>query len=133
MGSTRRTLLTGAGAAAASSLVGAGSPAAASNPAAPAADPIALGPAEEIPVGGGKVYGNAMVVVTQPFAGDFRAFTSICTHWGCQVAAVENDQIICSCHGSRFSATDGSVLIGPATLPLGPTAVTVEDGQIILG
>ncbi|WP_244871106.1 Rieske (2Fe-2S) protein [Catellatospora sp. IY07-71] len=132
MGSTRRTLLTGVGAAAAGGLVGASSPAAPDS-AAPAADPVALGPAADIPVGGGKVYGTAMVVVTQPFAGDFRAFTSICTHWGCQVAAVENDQIICRCHGSRFSATDGSVLTGPATLPLGSTAVAVKDGQLILG
>lgn len=74
-----------------------------------------------------------MVVVTQPVAGDFKAFTSTCTHWGCQVTEVENDQIICRCHGSRFSATDGSVVLGPATLPLGPKAVTVKDGQIALG
>ncbi|WP_239126278.1 Rieske (2Fe-2S) protein [Catellatospora bangladeshensis] len=139
MGSTRRTLLTGVGAAAAGGLAGAnsaaaaGSAATAADPVTPAADPVALGPAADIPVGGGKVYGTAMVVVTQPSAGDFKAFTSICTHWGCQVAAVENDQIICRCHGSRFSATDGSVLAGPATLPLGSTAVAVKDGQIILG
>jgi Rieske Fe-S protein len=97
------------------------------------ADPIALGPVADVPVGGGKVYGDAMVVVTQPVAGEFRAFTSICTHWGCQVAAVEDGQIVCRCHGSRFSASDGSVVIGPAELPLGPAAVTVEDGRLILG
>ncbi|WP_155368012.1 Rieske (2Fe-2S) protein [Catellatospora vulcania] len=146
MGATRRTLLTSAGAAAAGGLVGAtGSPAAGFaeppadpvvpvvDPVTPVVGPIALGPATDIPVGGGKVYSTAMVVVTQPVAGDFKAFTSICTHWGCQVAAVENDQIICRCHGSRFSATDGSVVLGPATLPLGPKAVTVQDGQITLG
>ncbi|GIF98284.1 Rieske (2Fe-2S) protein [Catellatospora citrea] len=133
MGATRRTLLTCAGAAAAGGLAGAHGATAAPGSATPAADPIALGPATEIPVGGGKVYSAAMVVVTQPAAGEFKAFTSTCTHWGCQVSAVEDDQIICRCHGSRFSATDGSVVLGPATLPLGPVAVTVEDGQLTLG
>ncbi|MEU8001501.1 Rieske (2Fe-2S) protein [Catellatospora sp. NPDC049111] len=139
MGATRRTLLTSPGAAAACGLVGAhDSPAAAgsgepaADPVAPVVDPIALGPATDIPVGGGKVYSTAMAVVTQPVAGDFKAFTSTCTHWGCQVTEVENDQIICRCHGSRFSA-NGSVVLGPATLPLGPKAVTVKDGQITLG
>lgn len=133
MGSTRRTLLTGAGAAAAGGLVGAHDSAVGPDLVTPVAAPVTLGQAADVPVGGGKVYGIAMVVVTQPSAGDFRAFSSICTHWGCQVAAVDNGQIICNCHGSRFSATDGSVVVGPATLPLGPAAVTVEDGQIILG
>jgi Rieske Fe-S protein len=145
MGATRRTLLTSAGAAA-SGLVGAhGSPVAgsaqpaadpivpAADPVVPVVDPIVLGPATDIPVGGGKVYSTAMVVVTQPLAGDFKAFSSICTHWGCQVTEVESDQIICRCHGSRFSATDGVVVLGPATLPLGPKAVTVKDGLITLG
>jgi Rieske Fe-S protein len=139
MGATRRTLLTSTGAAAAGSLVGAqGSPAAcsaepAADPVVPVAAPVVLGPAIDIPVGGGKVYSTALVVVTQPVAGDFRAFTSICTHWGCQVTEVENDQIICRCHGSRFSATDGSVVLGPAPMPLGPMTVSVKDGQITLG
>ncbi|MEV0459218.1 Rieske (2Fe-2S) protein [Catellatospora methionotrophica] len=132
MGATRRTLLTGAGAAAAGGLMGAHGSAAA-EPAVPVVDPVALGPVTDIPVGGGKIYSTALVVVTQPVAGDFKAFTSICTHWGCQVAEVENDQIICRCHGSRFSAADGSVVLGPATLPLGPKAVTVKDGQITIG
>ncbi|WP_144127896.1 Rieske (2Fe-2S) protein [Catellatospora sichuanensis] len=140
MGATRRTLLTSAGAAATGGLTGAhGSPvtpaiaAPAADPVVPVVEPVTLGPATDIPVGGGKIYSTAMVVVTQPVEGDFKAFTSTCTHWGCQVTAVENDQIICRCHGSRFSATDGSVVVGPATLPLGPKAVTISDGQITLG
>ncbi|MEU8001492.1 Rieske (2Fe-2S) protein [Catellatospora sp. NPDC049111] len=129
---TRRTVLTSAGAAAAGSLVGASGSLAAPVPVEPVADPVVLGPATDVPVGGGKVYSTEMVVVTQPVAGDFRAFTSTCTHWGCQVTAVEDDQIICRCHGSRFSATDGSVTVGPATLPLSPKTVITKDGQIIL-
>ncbi|GIF99486.1 hypothetical protein Cci01nite_45800 [Catellatospora citrea] len=80
----------------------------------------------------GKVYTTEQVVVTQPVEGSFKAFTSICTHKQCQVGSVENDQIICPCHGSRYSAADGSVLQGPATLPLAPKTITVADGKITL-
>ncbi len=39
-----------------------------------------------------------------------------CTHVGCKVV-FEGGEVVCPCHGSRF-ATDGSVLEGPAKLPL---------------
>src|SRR5438045_257807 len=32
----------------------------------------------DIPVGGGKVFDSAKVVVTQPKAGEFKAFTAVC-------------------------------------------------------
>ncbi len=34
----------------------------------------------DIPVGGGKIYADQDVVVTQPTAGQFKAFSSTCTH-----------------------------------------------------
>jgi len=43
-----------------------------------------------------------------------------------------DDEIVCPCHGSRFSATDGSVVNGPATAPLAEFPVDVADGQITL-
>ena len=71
-----------------------------------------------IPVGGGKVFGDQQVVVTQPTAGQFKAFTSICTHMGCPVAEVADGTINCHCHGSRFDIATGEVKQGPATRPL---------------
>jgi nitrite reductase/ring-hydroxylating ferredoxin subunit/uncharacterized membrane protein len=40
-----------------------------------------------------------------------------CSHRGCSLSEgeVEGDEIVCACHGSRFSLRDGSVLGGPAT------------------
>jgi Rieske Fe-S protein len=73
--------------------------------------------ADEVPVGSGKVFGDQGVVVTQPAAGTYRAFTATCTHAGCTLAGV-TDTINCNCHGSKFSVTDGSVVNGPATSPL---------------
>jgi Rieske Fe-S protein len=82
----------------------------------------------DIPVGSGKIIGS--VVVTQPSAGTFKAFSSTCTHQGCQVNAISGGAIKCPCHGSQFSITDGSVKHGPATAPLPSKTVTVKDGEI---
>jgi Rieske Fe-S protein len=84
--------------------------------------------ATDIPVGGGKIIGS--VVVTQPAAGTFKAFSSTCTHQGCQVNAISNGVIKCPCHGSQYSITDGSVKAGPAPAPLPSKTVTVKDGEI---
>ena len=84
----------------------------------------------DVPVGGGKILDNPQVVVTQPTAGTFKAFSSVCTHAGCAVSDVQQSQIICPCHGSVFSAVDGSVLNGPAPTPLAPVNITVSGSTI---
>ncbi|MBA2768335.1 MAG: Rieske (2Fe-2S) protein [Sporichthyaceae bacterium] len=91
----------------------------------------ALVAAAEVPVGGGVILDQQKVVVTQPTKGTFKGFTAICTHQSCTVASVKNGTISCACHGSSFSATDGSVKTGPATRPLREVAVTVEGDQVV--
>jgi Rieske Fe-S protein len=90
-----------------------------------------LGPASDVPVGGGAIFKEAKVVVTQPTAGQYKGFTAVCTHMGCIVAKVENGEIDCNCHGSKFSATDGSVKSGPARDPLAAVTVSVQGGNIV--
>jgi nitrite reductase/ring-hydroxylating ferredoxin subunit len=87
----------------------------------------------DIPVGGGKIFTDQKVVVTQPTAGTFKAFNVACTHAGCPVSRVANGTIDCTCHGSKFSVEDGSVKNGPASKPLAPAAVTVNGDKLILG
>ncbi|SDM42123.1 Rieske (2Fe-2S) protein [Streptomyces wuyuanensis] len=84
----------------------------------------------DIPEGGGKVIGD--IVVTQPTAGEFKAFSSKCTHQGCAVKSVADGIINCPCHNSNFDAGDGSVKSGPATTPLPAAAIVVEGGSIKL-
>ncbi|MFE3327892.1 Rieske (2Fe-2S) protein [Streptomyces sp. NPDC059176] len=84
----------------------------------------------DIPEGGGKVIGD--VVVTQPQAGTFKAFSSKCTHQGCAVKDVADGMIHCPCHNSMFDATDGSVKGGPATAPLPSASIEVAGGSIKL-
>ncbi|QHY94296.1 Cytochrome b6-f complex iron-sulfur subunit [Streptomyces sp. S4.7] len=86
----------------------------------------------DIPEGGGKVFEAEGVVVTQPSAGQFKAFSSECTHSGCAVGSISNGTITCPCHGSQFDASDGSVKKGPATKPLGAASITVEGDEIKL-
>ena len=83
----------------------------------------------DIPVGGGKIFADLQAVVTQPASGEFKAFTSVCTHQGCTVAEVVQT-INCTCHGSKFSITDGSVVNGPATAPLAAKNVTANGDNL---
>ena len=88
-----------------------------------------LAKTSDIPVGSGKIFAEAQAVVTQPTAGEFKAFTSICTHQQCPVVEV-TDTINCKCHGSKFSITDGSVVNPPAPSPLAAKTVTVSGEEI---
>jgi Rieske Fe-S protein len=85
----------------------------------------------DIPVGGGKVLTAVRIVITQPQAGTFHAFTAICTHQGCIVNAVSGGTINCPCHGSRYSIVNGSVVRGPAPLPLAAVSILVQGTSIL--
>jgi Rieske Fe-S protein len=91
-----------------------------------------LGKTSDIPVGGGMVFADKKVVVTQPAAGTFKGFGTTCTHLGCQVDKVANGLIECPCHGSRYSVVDGSVKAGPAPRPLTAEKISVSGGQVML-
>ncbi|ROR38428.1 Rieske (2Fe-2S) protein [Kitasatospora cineracea] len=92
--------------------------------------PVDLGAAADVPVGGGKVYREQGVVVTQPTAGEYKAFSAKCTHAGCLVNGVVKEQIQCLCHGSRFGIADGAVQDGPAPKPLPTYQVAVQNGNL---
>ena len=74
----------------------------------------ALAATSDIPVGGGKIFDTQLVVVTQPSAGEFKAFSAVCTHMGCTVSQIADGRIDCPCHGSEYSIKNGAVLAGPA-------------------
>jgi len=90
----------------------------------------------DVPVGGGVIVGEHQVVLTQPTEGEFRGFSAICTHQGCDVSTVEDGTINCNCHGSRFSIEDGSVVRAAAGLtpeeqdPLPAAEIVVAGDQI---
>lgn len=60
---------------------------------------------------------SAKVVAVNVDGTNIRAFTSICTHQGCDINSFQNGAMRCPCHGSSFD-TRGEVVTGPATLAL---------------
>ena len=139
----RRTVIVGAGfgalatAVAACSTYGktpAGSEAASTAPAGsgasgtPGSGPLAKTTA--VPVGSGLIVDD--VVITQPTAGVFKGFSTVCTHAGCNVSEVTDGKIVCPCHGSKFNL-DGSVDHGPAKKPLEAKPVSVQGDSIVAG
>lgn len=105
-------------------------PPAAPQPAAGGDSPLAE--LSDIPVGGGKIFADQKVVVTQPSAGEIRAFSAVCTHQGCLVTSVADGTIVCPCHGSAFRVSDGTVAAGPAKRELPPVRLAVSGDEIRL-
>jgi nitrite reductase/ring-hydroxylating ferredoxin subunit len=94
----------------------------------PASSGKVLTALDKIPANGGVVVGR--VVVTRGAGEDVHAFSAVCPHQGCLVDRVANGTIDCPCHGSRFDATTGKRVGGPARGPLTAVSVTVRDGQV---
>lgn len=65
-----------------------------------------------------------------------RAYELTCTHAGCAVQEPETGVVSpdttlrCPCHGSRFEATTGRRVAGPAFAPLSALALTVRQGEV---
>lgn len=140
---TRRTVLLATGATGAAALVaacgGGGDDGGSASTESPTGQDATNGPAgqvlagiDEIPVGGGKIFKDQKVVVTQPEQGQLKAFSAICTHMHCTVGSVSGGTINCPCHGSKFKIADGAVTHGPATRPLPAEQITVEGNSIRL-
>ena len=107
------------------------SPAATTAPDAPALgeDVAALA---EVPVGGSidATINGEPALIAQPTAGQVVAFSAICTHQQCVVAAA-GAEFHCPCHGSMFDAATGEVLNGPALEPLSSIPVAVAGDRIV--
>ena len=86
----------------------------------------------DVPVGGSidATIDGEPALIAQPTAGQVVAFSAICTHQQCVVAAA-GDEFHCPCHGSMFDAATGDVIQGPALEPLTPIAVAVSGDRIV--
>ena len=91
-------------------------------------------PLESIPEGGRLrvLVGEMPVELVRGPAG-VEARSLWCTHTGCEVKWVEDQEsYICACHDGRFNAR-GEVIGGPPPGPLTPVAVSLDDGKIRVG
>jgi len=63
---------------------------------------------------------------------DFTVMSNVCTHLGCRVRWInDQDSFFCPCHNAAF-ARDGSVLDGPPPRPLDRFESMVEDGILFV-
>lgn len=110
----------------------------AETPSAATSDPavtgeVLLGLASEVPLGGGtkfKVDSTLTVLVTQTKSGNYKAFSATCTHAGCIVSGVENNEIACGCHGAKFDPESGMAIAGPAKSALGKISLEIRGDEI---
>ncbi|GAA1832161.1 ubiquinol-cytochrome c reductase iron-sulfur subunit [Agromyces salentinus] len=86
----------------------------------------------DVPVGGSiaATIAGASALVAQPTAGQVVAFSAICTHQGCTVAAA-GGELDCPCHGSKFDSATGAVINGPAQEPLRAIPVSISGDRIV--
>lgn len=99
-------------------------------------EPVPVGPDGSIPPGESKTvsYGRWPALVINHAEGGLRAYSAVCTHFGCIVKwNPETGEIDCPCHEGYFNAADGSVISGPPPEPLLALPVSVENGTITIG
>ena len=100
---------------------------------APPATEQLLGKASDVMVGSGMKYKISYaltILVTRPALDTFRAFNATCTHAGCIVTGVREDQITCCCHGARFDTDSGEPQSGPARSALGKITIEVRGEDL---
>lgn len=75
------------------------------------------------------------IIVTRSSETTVAAFSSKCTHWGCEVSLPVNNVITCPCHGAAYD-TNGKVTHGPAkkdlktfSATLNGTIITIKEGN----
>jgi Rieske Fe-S protein len=133
---TRRSVLIGAGVVGVTALAACGGKSSSGAAAATTGAPVsgALAQLSDVPVGGAiaaKASGKP-IIIAQPTAGQVTAFSAICTHMGCTVApSASGKELDCPCHGSKYNATTGAVIGGPAPKPLSAVAVKVVNGAVV--
>ena len=74
-------------------------------------------------------------IVLADIGGGVVAFTNVCPHAACELVygELEDQELECACHGSRFNVTTGEVLQGPATEPLTLYAVRMDGDDVLVG
>jgi len=93
---------------------------------------IAVGKA--IFIDSANVPGDAVpngIVVTQPTAGEFHAFSRDCTHNHCAVADIRDGKLHCPCHDSLYDMATGANVSGPAPAPLTEVPIKVKGKNIV--
>lgn len=79
----------------------------------------------------GVSFHNKVIVVNAD--NEFKIFSSRCSHLGCTINKIENENLVCPCHGSTYNL-NGKVIKGPASNPMQELNYKIdsERGEIIV-
>ena len=102
----------------------------------PAYPAVTIGRAEEIPVGGVKLFlyptHKDQCILVRTGADEYVAYSQKCTHLSCAVYySAQHGRLECPCHNGAFAVSDGSVLQGPPPRPL-PRIVLERRGGLLV-
>jgi 3-phenylpropionate/trans-cinnamate dioxygenase ferredoxin subunit len=90
----------------------------------------------DVPLGGViRVWVNDEPVGIYNIGGEFFAIGDTCTHEDFSLSdgdLIEDHEVECALHGSRFDLRTGRALCLPAVLPVPTYRVWVEDGAIMV-
>lgn len=77
-------------------------------------------------------FSDRFIIVNQK--GQTTVFDSRCSHLGCKINKLENNQLVCPCHGSTYNLS-GKVMKGPAykNLEIIPSKITADGKNITIG
>lgn len=62
-------------------------------------------------INNGVTFRDGLIIVKNDIKTEF--LSARCTHLGCNIHSVENNELVCPCHGSRFTLS-GKCIKGPA-------------------
>lgn len=77
-------------------------------------------------------FGSKPGILVETDAGEYRAFSAVCTHLSCTVQYRSDEKLIwCACHNGRYDLT-GKNISGPPPRPLEAYKVNVRGDEIVV-
>jgi Rieske Fe-S protein len=77
-------------------------------------------------------FGSKPGILIETTAGDYRAFSAVCTHLACTVQYKPDESLIwCACHNGRYDL-NGKNISGPPPRPLEEYKVNVRGDEIVV-
>lgn len=95
---------------------------------------VGAGKASTLLPNSGRVvpFGSAPAIVVRTAAGEYRAFSAVCTHLSCTVQYRPDLQHIwCACHNGHYDL-NGRNIAGPPPRPLEQYDVNLRDEEIVV-
>ncbi len=93
---------------------------------------VLAGTVDELQLNSGKIvkFGRKPVILIRTPAGEYKAFSAICTHLDCIVQyRPDYKHIWCACHNGHYEL-NGINIAGPPPRPLMPYKVNIKDQKI---